>query len=147
MKVILISDVKGTGKKDDIKDIKDGYAKYLINNKLAVQYSSRSSEVLSKQIDKRNEEEQELISSCEKIKSELEKKEIKLKVKVGSNGKVFGSISTKQISDELSKLGYKIDKKKIVITSELNVLGTTVVDINLHKKVVCKLRVTLESDK
>lgn len=147
MKIILINDVKGTGKKDEIKDVKDGYAKYLITNKLAVQYSNRSSEVLNKQIDKRNEEEQALISSCKDLANKLEKINLKFRVKIGSNGKVFGNISTKQISEELDKLGYKIDKKKISIDNELNVLGTSIVTINLHKKVSCKLNVTLESDK
>ena len=147
MKVILIKDVKGTGKKDDVKDVKDGFAKYLITNGLAVMYTSKSSEVLNEQINKRNELENELVSSCFSLAKKLEALNLKFKVKIGNNGKVFGSISSKQISEELKKLGYDIDKKKIVINDELNVLGTTNVNVILHKKVNATLRVTLESDK
>ncbi|MBR6112961.1 MAG: 50S ribosomal protein L9, partial [Bacilli bacterium] len=77
--------------------------------------------------------------------SKLENKIIKFKVKTGANGKVFGSISTKQISEELSKMGYDIDKKKISSKEEVNTLGTHIVTITLHKKVVFNINVVLES--
>ena len=140
MKIIFIKDVKGQGKKDDIKEVKDGYAKYLISSNSAVLYTEKSVSVLNKQIDKRKEEEKELV---DKIKNKLENKKIEFKVKTGNNDKVFGSISTKQISDELLKLGFDIDKKKIECDSELNTLGTHVVKVNLHKEVVFNINVIL----
>jgi large subunit ribosomal protein L9 len=143
MKIIFIKDVKGQGKKDDIKDVKDGYAKYLISSNSAVPYTEKSVSVLNKQIDKRKEEEKELVDSLNKIKNKLENKKIEFKVKTGNNDKVFGSISTKQISDELSKLGFDIDKKKIECDSELNTLGTHVIKINLHKEVIFNINVIL----
>ena len=143
MKIIFIKDVKGQGKKDDIKEVKDGYAKYLISSNSAVLYTEKSVSVLNKQFDKRKEEEKELVDSLNKIKNKLENKKIEFKVKTGNNDKVFGSISTKQISDELSKLGFDIDKKKIECDSELNTLGTHVIKINLHKEVIFNINVIL----
>ncbi len=143
MKVIFIKDVKGQGKKDDIKEVKDGYAKFLISNSLAVAYTSNSVKVLNNQIDKRKQEEQELVKECNKIKDKLKGKKIEFKVKTGKEDKVFGSISTKQISEELAKMGYDIDKKKITCDSEINSLGTHEVTITLHKEVVFKLDVIL----
>ena len=101
MKVILLQDVKKQGKKDQIIDVSDGYANnYLIKNNLAVLYSKRSSEVLNKQIEKRNDILNEYIDKCNDIKNKLENKEIVFKVKTGAQDRVFGTISIKQISDE-----------------------------------------------
>ena len=143
MKVIFIKDVKGQGKKDDIKELKDGYAKFLISNESCVLYSKESINVLNKQIDKRHEEEEKLINECNKIKSKLENKKIEFKVKTGNNDKVFGSITTKQISEELGKLDYDIDKKKIVVDNEINTLGSHIVKIILHKEVSFNINVIL----
>ena len=143
MKVIFIEDVKKQAKKDEIKEVKDGYAKFLISKKLAVPYTSKSMNVLQGEIDERNEKEQQLINECNEIKNKLKDKKIEFKVKTGTNDKVFGSITAKQISEELSKLGYKIDKKKIVIDGEINSLGTHIVTIVLHKQVSFTVNVVL----
>ncbi len=145
MKVIFLTDVKKQAKKDEIKEVKDGYANYLISNHLAVPYTKTSLGVLQNQIEDRKQKEDELIEECNKIKKKLENKVIKFKVKSGANGKVFGSISTKQISEELTKLGFDIDKKKIQINEEVNTLGTHIVTINLHKKVSFNINVVLEN--
>ena len=144
MKVIFLKDVKNQAKKDEIKEVKDGYASYLIKEGLAVLYTKGSEKVLNQEIKDRQDREDEIVKECNKVKSKLENKNIKFKVKTGNNGKVFGSISTKQISEELSKLGYDIDKKKIVINEDINTLGTHIVTINLHKKVSFKINIILE---
>lgn len=145
MKVILLKDVKKQGKKDDILEVSDGYAtNYLIKNKLAVAYSKRSSEVLDKQIEKRNDDEQKLVDSYNEIKKKIENKEFKFKVKTGKEDKVFGTISSKQIAEELNKKGYKIDKKCILIDNAIDSLGVHNVTIKLHKKVVFEIKVVLE---
>ncbi len=143
MKVIFLTDVKKQAKKDEIKDVKDGYATYLINNHLAVAYSTGSVNVLNSQKKQRQDEENAKIEECNKIRKTLENKNIKFKVKTGEMDKVFGSISTKQISEELSKMGYNIDKKKIEVDTDINTLGTHSVKINLHKKVSFNINVIL----
>ena len=144
MKVIFLKDLRGQVKKDEIKEVKDGYAEnFLIKNGYAIKYTQRSSEILNKQIEKREEDEKELIKECEDIKKKLEKIELTFKVKTGKEDKVFGTISSKQISEELGKKGFSIDKKKINIKDQINSLGTTNVEINLHSKVSAILKVKL----
>lgn len=144
MKIILIDNVKGTGKKDEVKEVKDGYGSFLIKNKKAVLYSTKSNEVLNTQIKDRNDKEEQLILECTNIKNKLEKDTLEFLVKTGNDGKVFGSISSKQIIEELKKKGYNIDKK-LIDRENLNTLGSHTVTINLHKKVVALLNVVLKA--
>jgi len=146
MKVILIKDVKKTGKKDEILDVKDGYGSYLINNKLAVLYTNKSQEILKTEIQDRKETEQKEIENARIIKDKLTKISITFKVKTGKDGKVFGSISNKQICEELKNKGFDIDKKKIKIINDIKTLGTHIVKIELHKQIIADLKVTLEGE-
>ncbi len=143
MRVILLEDVKKQGKKDDIITVKDGYGMYLINNKKAVLETKGSSSVLKHQTETRALEESLLIKDCEDVRDKLEKMVLKFKVKAGKGGQVFGKISSKQIASELSKKGFDINKKKIIIDVPINNLGVTNVKINLHKKVSATLKVEL----
>ena len=145
MKIILLKDVKGKGKKDDIIDVSDGYGNnYLIKNKLGILYTPGSKRVLDKELDDRQKEEDKLISEYNLIKKALENKDIHFKVKVGKMDKVFGNISTKQISEELKRIGYTIDKKCIKPDTNLDSLGTHKVYIVLHKKVNFYINVVLD---
>lgn len=136
MKVILLKDVKKQGKKDDILDVADGYANnFLIKNNLAVPYSKKSKEILDDEIKVRENEELNKINEYNEIKEKLKNKELTFKVKTGKNDQVFGSISSKQISEKLKEMGYHIDKKSIKIDNPIATLGVTNVEIELHKKV------------
>ena len=143
MKVIFIKDLKKQGKVNEIKEVSDGYAtNFLIKNGYAVKYTKTSSEILDKDIKKKEEMEKEAIKRALELKSKLEG--ICLEFRVSANkGRVFGSISSKQVSEELKKKGFDIDKKLIVIDGALSVLGVHVVSINLHKKVKAELKVKL----
>ena len=144
MKVIFIKDLKGQGKKGEIKEVKDGYgSNFLIKNGYAVMYTKTSVERLNEENRIKEEQENELIKKCKEIKEKIEKLDLKIKVKTGKEDKVFGSISTKQIVSELQKLNFDIDKKKIKMDTELSTLGTHVINIELHKQVNAKLKVTL----
>ena len=145
MKVIFIKDLKKQGKVNEIKEVSDGYAtNFLIKNGYAVKYTKTSNEILNTELKNKALEEEKNIKEATKIKNELEKIEITFNVKSGKDGRTFGTISTKQISEKLNELNYKVDKKQIIIDNPLNVLGTHIVKINLHKKVECNLKVVLK---
>lgn len=144
MKVILLKDVKKQGKKDDIIEVSDGYANnYLIKNKLAVRYTSGSKNKLNSEIKERELKEDKIVNDLLKLKNELEKKKISFTVKSGKDGKIFGTISSKQISDELKKMGYDIDKKCIEMDHIIDTLGTHKVSLKVHKKVTIILTVVV----
>lgn len=142
MKVIFIKDVKGQGKKDEIKEVKDGYAKnFLIKLGYAVPANTNTMNKLNKDLENRKQKEDELIDECNKIKTKIEKEIIFFKVKTGKQDMMFGQISIKQIKEELSKLNYKVDKTQILLDHPITSLGTHSVEIELHKKVKAILKV------
>lgn len=145
MKVIFIKDLRGQGKKGDIKEVKNGYAEnYLMKNG----YAKRFTEETYKEYLEGKKEEKELDNKNRKeadnIKKLLENIELIFKVKVGKEYKVFGSISAKQIHEELIKKNIKIDRKQIKIELPLSSLGYHNVDIELYKDVKAVLKVKLE---
>lgn len=145
MKVILLQDVKKQGKKDQVINVSDGYANnFLIAKGLAVPYTESNKNKLERDLDKRAKAEEQLVEDMTELKGALEKVNIKFKVKTGKDGRMFGTISSKQISDELKKLGYDIDKRKISCDHTIESLGTHVVEVELHKKVIAKINVNVE---
>ena len=144
MKVILLQDVKKQGKKDQVINVSDGYANnFLIKQGLAVPYNDSNKNKLERDLKKRADDEEALIKECEALKKKLENLTIKFGARTGKDGKMFGSISTKQISDELKQKGYEIDKKKIECDHPIDTLGVHEVKVNLHKKVIAKVKVNV----
>ena len=144
MKVIFIKDLKKQGKVNEIKEVSDGYAtNYLIKNGYAVKYTKGSNDRLNEDMKKHAEKEKQEVAEANKLKQKLANENIVFKVKAGTNGKAFGNISTKQISEKLQECGYNIDKKKIIVDLPLNIIGTHYVKINLHKNVEASLKITL----
>lgn len=145
MKVIFIKNLKNQGKIDEIKEVSDGYAtNFLIKNGYAVKYTKGSQERLEDDIKNRALEEEKNIKQAKELKTKLEKENLIYISKSGVDGRIFGNISTKQINEKLITLGYTIDKKKIKIDTPLNLLGTHYVNIELHKTVLAKLKVTIK---
>ncbi len=143
MKIILTKDIKKQGKSGDIINVKDGYGVFLINNCSAIPATQNNINKVSKEKEKKQSDEINLILECKKLKDKLEKLEIKFKVKTGDKGKVFGSISPKQIVEELKQNGYSIDKKQIKITNNISTLGFHNVEVELHKNVKANVKIEL----
>ena len=144
MRVIFLKDVKGQGKKDEVKEVSDGYAKnFLIKNKYAVPANQNTLRKLNNSLEERRLEENLLIGECEQLKKQLEKEKITFKVKTGKQDMMFGQISIKQIKEELGKLGYKIDKTQILLENPITSLGYHNVKIELHKKVIANLKINV----
>lgn len=135
MKIILINDVKKQGKKGDILEVKDGYGKFLISNHQAVMYTNTSVERLNDEKAKAKEDDLKNRDDANKIKDKLSKELLSFTVKTGTNDKVFGSISTKQICEELKNKGYSIDKKQIILDIPISSIGMFDVKINLYKDI------------
>ena len=143
MNIILTKDVKKQGKKGDILTVRDGYGKFLIQNGSAVLKTETSKNILDKENKERELNEKKLIEECNKLKKELEKLTLVFKVKTGKDDRVFGSISSKQVIEELKNKGYNISKKQVNMES-INTLGFHNVEIVLHKKVSAEVKVKLE---
>lgn len=145
MKVIFIKDLKKQGRVNDIKEVSDGYAtNYLIKNGYAVKYTKGSNERLQNELDIKAREEEKEIEKANKVKEKLDSVCLTFKVKCSNDGKVFGSISSKQISDKLNELGYSIDKRDIKLNETLNTLGIYNVEIVIYKKVKGNIKVELK---
>lgn len=147
MKVILLEDVKSLGKKGEIVNVNDGYARnFILPKKLGLEGTSKNLNDLKLQ--KQNDEKvaQEKLDAAKALAEEIKEKSITVKIQAGVEGKVFGSISSKEIATEAKKqLNMDIDKKKIVIPDAIKSLGTYNVNIKLHKDVTATLAVKVEA--
>lgn len=142
MEVIFIKDLKNQGKKGEIKNVKDGYAEnFLIKQGYAVRKTKESLAKL--QCEQRNKAAQDAENkkNAENLKKELDKVVIEFKVKTGEGDKVFGSISVKQIKDELQNKGFKIDKSQIEILNPIAALGFHNVEIKLYPSITSTIKV------
>lgn len=144
MKVIFIKDLKKQGKKGEIKEVKDGYAKnFLIKNGYAVKQTPESIKILERENDKKQKEDEENRKNAKELKTKLEQEKLVFTVKTGDHDKVFGSISLKQIKEKLDGK-YKLDKKQIIIKNPISSLGFHEIEINLYKDIVAKLKIEVK---
>lgn len=147
MKVILLENIKNVGKKDEVINASDGYARnYLLPKKLAVEANTENMSKLKAREDSNKYKKDQERKQAEEIAQKLKGIILKIKVKAGENGKIFGGVTSKEISEELSKQ-YKIevDKKKIILVENIKNLGMVIVDVKLYEGVIGKLKVDVIS--
>lgn len=143
MKVILLENVKGVGKKDEIINANDGYARnFLFPKNLAIEANSTNLSKLKSKQDSASFKKSEEKKNAEEMKEKLSKIVLKINVKAGENGKIFGGVTAKEISEQLKKqYNYNIDKKKIDIKETIKTIGMFTIDLKLFEGVVGKLKI------
>ena len=147
MKVILQADVKGVGKKGQIVEVSDAYARNVLLRKgLGVEANNRSMNDLKLQ--KANEEKvaAENLAAAQELAGKIDGAQVVLKVKTGEAGRLFGSVSSKEVADAIKdQLGYDVDKKKVILSGPIKAIGETTVPVKLHTKVTANIKVLVES--
>ncbi|MBC2675370.1 50S ribosomal protein L9 [Listeria booriae] len=148
MKVIFLKDVKGKGKKGEVKDVADGYAQnFLIKNGYATPATNSNISALEGQKKKSAKEAAQELADAKALKETVEKLTIELKTKSGEGGRLFGSITSKQIAQALEKdHKIKVDKRKIDLPEAIRTLGHTKVPVKLHQDVVATLDVHVSEE-
>ena len=149
MKVILLADVKSLGKKGEIVNVSDGYARNMLFPKiLGVEANSKNLNDLKLQNQNKEKVAKETLEAAQKFAKDLESMSVTVQIKVGDNGRVFGSISAKEIAEAAKKqLGIEIDKKKLIMDAPIKSLGVTMVPLRLHPKVIGELKVQVKEQK
>ena len=144
MEVIFLADVKGSGKKGEVKTVSDGYAKnFLLKNGLAKVADAGARGDLKNKNESAQFHYAQDKTKMQDLANKLENVPVILSVKVGENGKLFGSITTKEISAEYKKMGYEIDKRKIILADNIKTVGTFPIQIKLFEGVICKTQVQI----
>lgn len=145
MKVILIEDVKSLGKKGQLVEVNDGYARnFILAKKLGLEATPKNLNDLK--LKKANDEKvaKEIYEEAKTFGERLKEMEVNVSIKTGEGGKIFGSVSSKEIAEAAkAQLGIELDKKKMVLPSPIKTLGTTLVPIKLHPKVTSELKVNV----
>lgn len=145
MKVIFVKDLRGQGKRGEIKEVKDGYAKnFLIKNGYASQLNDTTLGKYNRECQEQKDLDEKMRNEAKVLREKLNTIEISFVVKTGKEDRVFGSISQKQIKDALDAKGYNIDKKQIEFDHVISSLGYHDVKINLYKEIFAKIRIKLE---
>lgn len=143
MKVIFLKDVKGKGNKGDVKEVSVGYAQnFLLKNNLAIEATPGNMSKLKGQQNRVEKNAAEELEEANNLKVEIEKVTVEMKAKSGEDGRLFGSITTKQIADELNKTeSIKVDRRKMDLPDSIRALGFTNISIRIHPEVTATLKV------
>ena len=145
MKVILTQDIKGVGKKDEIINANDGYARnFLLPRKMAVEANSQNMSLLQGRKDSANFKKEQEKENALILQDKLSKIMLKIKVKAGGNGKIFGSITSKEIATELkNQYNIEVDKKKILLKDSIKEIGVFNIEIKLYEGIIGKLKIDI----
>ncbi|ADD03574.1 MULTISPECIES: 50S ribosomal protein L9 [Thermoanaerobacter] len=147
MKVILVKDVKNIGKAGEIVNVSDGYGRnYLLPRGLAIEATESNIKVLNEKKKAEEKKRQQELEEAKKLAQDLSNISLVLKVKAGENGKLFGSVTSKDVEKALKEKGFDIDKKKMSFDESIKTTGTYYVDIKLYQGVTAKVKVDVVAE-
>lgn len=147
MKVILLQDVKGQGKKGEVVDVNEGYARnFLVKKGLAEIATASKLNDISQKKSAADFHKAEEVKATKQLAAELKDKSFTVKIKAGQGGKVFGSVTGANIADALQAAGYNVDKKKVVLAQPIKNIGNYEVDLKLMEGISTKVKVTVEGE-
>lgn len=148
MKVILLEDVKSLGKKGEIVQVNDGYARnFILPKKLGLEATGKNLNDLKLQKNNEKKVAAENLAAAQELAKKIESGKVILAIKIGEGGRAFGSVSSKEIAQAVSdQLGLEIDKKKIQLKETIRTLGTHEVDVKVHPEVTAKIKVVIEEE-
>ncbi len=148
MKVILTEDVKALGKKGEIVEVSDGYAKnFLLKKKKGIEANGANLNDLKLKRQNDDKVAKEQFEAAKALKAKIEAGQVKLAIKTGEGGKAFGSVSNKEIAAAVkTQMNLDVDKKKIVVKEPIKALGTFAVPVKLHPKVTAELKVNVVAE-
>lgn len=146
MKVILLQDVKALGKKGEVVNVNDGYARnFILPKKLGVEANGKNLNDLKLQKNNEAKVAQEHLDAAKKLAEELKAGKVVLTMKVGEGGRTFGSVSSKEIAEAVKEqMHLDVDKKKIQLKEQIKTLGTHIVSVKLHPEVTAELNVSVK---
>jgi large subunit ribosomal protein L9 len=148
MKVILRSDITNVGRQGEIKDVSAGFARnYLVPQNLAMEATPQNMKIWERERVKLEKQREEIIDKAKEVASKMEATEFGIKVKVGDNGKVFGSVTTSNISKLFEEQGFEVSKRDILLSDSLKELGNYEISVRLHPEVIAKIKLSVTSEK
>lgn len=147
MKVIFLKDVKNVAKANEIKEVKEGYARnYLFRNGLAVEATKANIDSLNRKLEQMATTEEARIKNAKELAEKLSKLEVKMTKKAGEKGRLFGAITSSEIAEEVNRLGVNLDKKLIDLKNPIKEVGEHIIDINLYKGIKGQLKVIVDAE-
>ena len=147
MKVVLLQDVKGKGKKNDVVNVSDGYAvNFLFPKKLAEPVANSTLNEISQKKEAEKAREAKARAEAKVLQAKLDGATVDVKVKCGAKGKIFGSVTSKEIAEALNAAGYPVDKKGVVLKDPIKQLGRQMVEIKIYAGMVARVNVVVVSD-
>ena len=148
MKVILCTDITNVGKQGEIKDVTAGYARnYLVPRKLVMEATASNLKIWDKRKEKLSKEREKVIDAAKALAAQIEKISLTITVKVGDNGKLFGSVTTAHIAKALEDSGFPVEKHHILLPEPIREAGVSTVGIRLHPEVVANAKVYVVAEK
>ncbi|MCL2145087.1 MAG: 50S ribosomal protein L9 [Endomicrobia bacterium] len=148
MKVILRSDITNVGRQGEIKEVSAGFARnYLVPQNLAMEATPNNMKIWEREKIKLEKQREEIINKAKEVAVSMEAAEFSAKVKIGDNGKVFGSVTTSNIAKLFEEQGFEINKRDILLSNSIKELGNYEINVRLHPEVVAKIKLSVLSEK